>query len=269
MSLNCGFPVLNIRYINIGKRRDNVSMAKLFLHGVPDTPYVWRPLLAALHLDEGDYAAPHMPGFGVPLPPGFVASKEAYVDWLINQIEHLYALSGPVDVIGHDWGAILCVRAAQLRPDLIRSWAVSNAVPEPTYKWHCAARMWQTPLLGEFAMAMLGKARAEKVLIESAMPADMAKVEAAYIDKDMKRAILALYRSAKNMADEWGNNLSNLPEKGLVIWGETDPFVTIETARRFCDRTGMPLHIEKNAGHWAIAERARSIAMQLQDFWGE
>ena len=30
---------------------------KLFIHGVPDTPHLWEPLVAALGLQEQDYLA--------------------------------------------------------------------------------------------------------------------------------------------------------------------------------------------------------------------
>ncbi|WP_438728695.1 alpha/beta fold hydrolase [Parasphingorhabdus sp. DH2-15] len=242
-------------------------MAIIFLHGVPDTPIVWQPLIAALNLSDDSYIAPNLPGFAAPSPRGFAATKEAYVDWLISQVEKSYAQSGPVHLVGHDWGAILCVRAACLRPDLVASWAVSNAVPEPTYQWHRAARMWQTPLLGELGMVMLNNAKAERVLIQSGMPEDMAKIEAAYVDKVMKSAILKLYRSAKTMADDWGNDLTRLSKKGLLLWGADDPFVPLETALAFSKRTKIPLHIEEGAGHWAIVERADSMAAQLQGFW--
>ena len=54
---------------------------KLFLHGVPDTPSMWDPLIAELGLGEDDYRAPAMPGFVSPAPQGFGSTKEEYVDW--------------------------------------------------------------------------------------------------------------------------------------------------------------------------------------------
>ena len=36
---------------------------KLFLHGVPDTPSMWDPLIAELGLGTDEYLAPAMPGF--------------------------------------------------------------------------------------------------------------------------------------------------------------------------------------------------------------
>ncbi|WP_300552810.1 alpha/beta hydrolase [Maricaulis sp.] len=122
---------------------------KVFIHGVPDTPHLWKPLVAALGLQPSDYFTPALPGFGTPLPRGFACTKDAYADYLIGEIEKL---GQKIDLVGHDWGALLSLRIASLRPDLIRTWCVTNAVIDPDYRGHKTARMWATPLLGEFVM---------------------------------------------------------------------------------------------------------------------
>ena len=85
----------------------------LFVHGVPDTPALWNPLIAALGLKPGDYLAPALPGFGTEKPAGFRSTKDEYAAWLVAQME---AAGGPVHIVGHDWGALLTLRAASLRP---------------------------------------------------------------------------------------------------------------------------------------------------------
>ena len=127
---------------------------KLFLHGVPDTPSMWDPLLSELGLSQNEYRAPAMPGFVTPAPRDFGSTKEDYVDWYIAEIEAAHAQAGPVDLVGHDWGAIITIRAASLKPDLVRTWCVANALPHPDYKWHSMARMWQTPIVGELITAI-------------------------------------------------------------------------------------------------------------------
>src|SRR3546814_17337907 len=47
-----------------------------------------------------------------------------------------------IDIVGRDWGARIAQRVAMLRPDLIRSWAVSNAVIDPDDRGHRIARIW-------------------------------------------------------------------------------------------------------------------------------
>ena len=244
--------------------------AKFFLHGVPDSPAIWGPLLAALDLDDTPVAVPAMPGFTGPLPAGFAATKEAYADWAIGEIERLAAVHGPVDLVGHDWGAIMCQRVAMVRPDLVRSWVLSNAVIDPDYRGHRVARIWNTPILGELFMAVSGPKRLEQSLVEQGVPAAVAAEEAAqWANKDKRRAILKLYRSANglNFAVDWARNLDALKGPGALVWGEGDPYVDIAVAERAAVRHGVPLHRVAGAGHWAIAERPGEVAAVLRGFW--
>ena len=240
---------------------------KLFLHGVPDTPSMWGPLLNELSLGEDDYRAPAMPGFVTPAPAGFTATKEAYVDWYIGEIEQAHAQHGPVDLVGHDWGAIITIRVASLRPELVNSWCVANALPHPDYKWHRMARMWQTPVLGELIMALARKEALCKGLHAAGIPADLASTEASHWSPHMRRSILKLYRSAKNAGSEWWEATANLPERGLVFWGEDDPYVPSWVAESFCDATDAALEKQANTGHWSVIERADVLAERLKAHW--
>lgn len=240
---------------------------KIFLHGVPDTPAMWAPLINELDLSPNEYRVPAMPGFVGPAPAGFTATKEQYVDWFIVELEQANADAGPVDVVGHDWGALIVVRAASLRPDLFRSWTVANALPHPDYKWHINARLWQTPLLGELVMATIRPAAMQRAMVQNGIPADLATIEAGHWNRTMKRAILRLYRSAKKVGVEWEPNLKFMPSRGLVFWGEDDPFVPVWVAEKFCEKTGARLLLQPDTGHWSIIERAERLANLLKEHW--
>jgi len=247
-----------------------MSTAKLFLHGVPDSPAIWRPLLTALDLGDTPVAVPALPGFTAPLPAGFAATKEAYADWAVGQAEALVAQHGPIDIVGHDWGALIAQRAAMLRPDLFRSWAVSNAVIDPDYRGHRIARIWNTPILGEIFMALSRPAALAKGLAGQGMPADIAAEEAAqWTNRDKRRAILTLYRSAHGLSfqHDWALDLDRLPASGALIWGADDPYVDLSVARRFAANHDKPLTVVEGAGHWAIAERPQFVAAALRSFW--
>ena len=125
-------------------------MPALLVHGVPDTDRVWHALLP--RLGGADVVTLRLPGFGGPVPAGFDPTKDAYAAWLVEQI---LAHDGPVDLVGHDWGALLVIRAACLRPDRVRTWAAGAAPLDAEYVWHKAAQAWQTPEIGEKVMAQL------------------------------------------------------------------------------------------------------------------
>jgi pimeloyl-ACP methyl ester carboxylesterase len=240
---------------------------KIFVHGVPDTPAMWAPLIEALGLDPAMTHCPALPGFSTPVPEGFDCTKEAYADWLVSEIEAHRPEGGQVDLVGHDWGALLVIRAAWLRPDLVRSWAVANALPEPQYKWHRTARIWQTPVLGEIFMAMTGRNRLAAALTEAGMPEALAREEVSHWTPEMRKAILKLYRSARNAAEEWTQDMDRLPQRGMVFWGDDDPFVPVETAERFTEALGVPLHRHADTGHWSVVEKADQLAEKLRGHW--
>lgn len=239
---------------------------KLFIHGVPDTGYMWGPLVKALGLAEEEFVAPTLPGFDGSTQSGFAATKEAYLAWVSQTLTDAAAAHGPVDIVGHDWGAPLSAMAAQMNPEAVRTWTVVNAVPEPSYEWHSLARKWQTPILGELFMALGNTKRFHQQLVAAGMPETIADHEAPLIDSHMKRAILKLYRSAKSPAD-WSADFSGIADRGLVMWGADDPFVPIRFAKTFCNRWGISLADEKGVGHWGICERPDAFAAHLKSHW--
>jgi pimeloyl-ACP methyl ester carboxylesterase len=115
-------------------------MPAVLVHGVPDTQQVWKPVIS--RLDRKDVVTLSLPGFGCPVPGGFSATKEAYVDWLLSQ---LAAIQGPIDLVGHDWGGLLVVRAVSVRPDAVRSWAAGGSPLDREYVWHQAAKACRRP----------------------------------------------------------------------------------------------------------------------------
>lgn len=240
-------------------------MTTVFIHGVPDTSALWGPLIRALGLKKEEYVAPNLPGFGTAWPQHFTPTKEGYVDWLLQQVEDTAATSGgPINIVGHDWGAIFTLRIASLRPDLVRSWTAIDAIIQPEYEWHATAQRWQTPVLGELLMAVSTPGLLKRALIKAGVPVDTAKVQVSHWDGLMKRSILSLYRSAKTVTDEWISDLDRLPKNGLIIFGEDDPFVGANHAEAFASERGIPLHIEPKRGHWIVVETPELVAKILK-----
>jgi pimeloyl-ACP methyl ester carboxylesterase len=76
-------------------------MLAVFVHGLPETSRIWDSLRRTL--DRGSLALA-LPGFGTHRPAGFTATKDAYAEWLAD---HLRGMEEPVDLVGHDVGALL------------------------------------------------------------------------------------------------------------------------------------------------------------------
>jgi len=237
-------------------------MPAVFVHGVPDTAGVWQPLIDCLGRD--DVVALSLPGFGTDLPDEFTATKEGYVDWLL---EELREIPDPIDLVGHDWGSMLVVRAVSLRSSLVRCWVGGGAPIDPDYVWHQTAQAWQTPKLGEQVMAQTTPALLKPALMEQGQPEATAADAAAALDDTMKSCILSLYRSAVNVGREWTDDLGRITAPGLVLWGENDPYAKPEFGEKLAKRTGARFELIKDCGHWYQAQRPRETAAVLRAFW--
>src|SRR4029077_5163452 len=152
------------------------------------------------HLKRCDVIAVSLPGFAVPLPAGFVPTKEAYVDWLVGEIGRV-GTGG--DLVGHDWGSLLAQRVVSIRPDLIRTWACGDGPVDVEYVWHDLAQQWQgAGVGGGGAGGAAGRggtaraARTERALAEdlpaAGVPPDIAREPARHFDATMKTCILGL-----------------------------------------------------------------------------
>lgn len=239
-------------------------MPVLLVHGVPDTHRLWDKMRA--HLTRRDVIAPDLPGFDAGTPPGWTATKEAYVDWLIGELKRV---GEPVDLVGHDWGSLLVQRAVSRRPDLIRTWACGNGPADRDYVWHDMAQQWQTPGVGEVMMEMMGGEAMVEGLVGSGVPADVAPDVVSHIDARMKSCILALYRSAVKVGEEWEDDVAKIRRPALVLWGREDPFVAPRFAERLAERVRGRLHFFEGCGHFWPYERPEEAARALEKFWGE
>lgn len=245
---------------------------KVFVHGNPETSAIWGPLtaqLAAQGIDDVVTLSP--PGFGAPVPDGWTATRREYLDWLTGELQ---AIEGPIDLVGHDWGAGHVYGFLAERPDLVRSWAADCAgLIHPDYVWHDAAQAWQTPDVGEQAIAgMMGMSDADKAAFLTAMGFDAATAAevAAGMDDTMGRCVLGLYRDAAQPAMRiLGEQLSeaDLPP-GLVVVATGDPYAgTDEQRTEVAARLGATTVTLDGAGHWWMLENPANSATVLAEFW--
>jgi pimeloyl-ACP methyl ester carboxylesterase len=244
-------------------------MTVVLVHGNPETDAIWGPLVDALGRDEVVRLSP--PGFGAPLPDAFPATYLAYRDWLEGELERI---DEPVDLVGHDWGGGHVVSLAMHRPELVHSWT-SDAVGlfDPEYVWHDLAQVWQTPGDGEQQLdIMLGgtiQDRAER-MAALGIPVDIATSIAAAQGPEMGRAILLLYRSARQPAmAEAGRRLENAAARpGLSLLATEDPYIgSQEIRRRAADRAGAHTEVLNGLGHWWMVQDPARGAAALRSFW--
>jgi pimeloyl-ACP methyl ester carboxylesterase len=238
----------------------------VLVHGVPETADLWRRVQSLL---GGESVALAMPGFGTPRPSGFGATKDDYVDWLVGELDRL---DGPIDLIGHDWGAGLTYRVATAFGDRIHAWSADVAnVMHPDYVWHDFAQIWQTPGEGEsFFETQLASPPEDQAQVFEAfgVPHDDAVTLAGWADETMGRCILDLYRSATpNPSASWGDGWAPTPAPGLVLCPMEDPFGDEVLSRDMATRLGARHELLEGAGHWWPLQAPEAGAGLLRDFF--
>lgn len=239
-------------------------MPAVFVHGVPETTVVWDALIAQVQRD--DVVALGLPGFGSPLPDGFDATMHTYASWLADELTAF----DEVDLVTHDWGAILALRVLADQPANVRSWVSDMGDLGPDFEWHDTAKVWQTPGDGEaFMDGMLGASLDDRAALLAAVgvPAGDAEVMASNVDRTMADAILALYRSATDVGDEWGPGIDRISAPGLLVSSGLDPFRNPARVGRLAERTGAKVLDLPTAGHFWMLDATLEAAAAIRDFW--
>jgi pimeloyl-ACP methyl ester carboxylesterase len=241
----------------------------VLVHGNPETAAIWGPLVDALGREDVVRLSP--PGFGARLPDDFPATYLAYRDWLETELE---AIGAPVHLVGHDWGGGHVVNLVMHRPELVRSWASDIVgVFDADYVWHDLAQVWQTAGEGEESVdTLLGGSVEERTALwaSQGVPSDIADSWARAQGPEMGRAILALYRSARQPAiAEAGQGLEKAAARpGLSILATEDTYVgSAEIRRRAAERAGARTEVLDGLGHWWMFEDPARGAAALTRFW--
>ena len=242
-------------------------MTVALVHGVPEVAAIWDDMIAEMGRDDVVTLSP--PGFGAPVPNGFEPTSDGYRDWLVTELEQL---DGPVDLVGHDWGAGHALRAVTARPDLVRRLVTDIAgTADIQYEWHDMAQVWQTPGEGEaFVDAVAAMPAADRVpmLVDAGMTEAGARACAEANGPEMGACILTLYRSAiqPNMA-LWGEQFVALharPETLVVIAHDDHYTGGPDLARRVAQKWGAGVAELDGLGHWWMMQDPAALRRHAQ-----
>jgi pimeloyl-ACP methyl ester carboxylesterase len=244
-------------------------MPAVFVHGFPETDRIWDSLRRVL---EHDSIALALPGFGAPRPPGFSASKDAYAEWLADA---LGGIEGPIDLVGHDVGALLTLRVATAFAVPLRSFAVDVApIFHPSFAWSERVHQLQMPGVGEETLRETRTADLEDAastasrLVKAGVPMDEAIAMGAAHDETMSRSILDFYRSAvPNVAADWWNDVKGATRAGGLILLLPDPPEDEERSLEVARQLGAQTARLDGLEHCWMAQAPVVVAEVLQGFW--
>ena len=222
----------------------------LYLHGAPTSSRDW-----VRFLEQTGGVAPDLPGFG---RSGKRADRDFTMHGLATFVGRFLEMLElhEVTLVVHDWGAAGLLWAMR-EPDRVRKLVVINAVPLfAHYRWHRAARIWRTPLLGELAMGVTTRGTLRRALRSSdGAPPREEQIDAILADFDVgtQRAMLRLYRDADPQAlGRAGLGLSDITCPSLIVWGDRDPYIPASFAEDYGHALGGTSEISHfpGGGHW-------------------
>ena len=147
---------------------------------------------------------------------------------------------------------------AQRHPSRIERLVLCDAIPLlDGYRWPRIARTWRLLGLGELAMGSTPRWMLARTLRRGSVRPDAwpdARVGSIWdhFDQGTQRAILRLHRDGDpSRLAAAGAGLEQLDAPALIVWGERDPWLPPDLARRYAARLpNAEVEIIEGAGHW-------------------
>lgn len=208
--------------------------AVVFVHGNPGSAEDWLDLMRAL-TPHARVIAIDMPGFGkADKPADYPYSVEGGAAFLTEALKAAGVLRA--HLVLHDFGGPWGMTWAAMNPLGLASLTLVNTGILTGYRWHLMARIWRTPLLGEWQMMTTTRGPFRWVMnIGCPRGLPRAFVDRMYDDMDRgtKRAILRLYRATGDINERsrvLSDMLRPLNPPTLVVWGAADPYLPARIA---------------------------------------
>lgn len=257
-----------VRGCDIRLRQAGSGPPVVLLHGNPDSSLLWQATIEAM-APRFHCIAPDLPGYGLSTATeDFDYSLEGQADF-VDELMRMLGIREPVNLVGHDFGAIFCMAWMARHPRKVRRLALSNTAFFADYAWHVWARLWRRRGLGELSMALMNRPAFSFAYRRGSPAVPLRYVRAAYAlaTPAVKRNILRLYRAVRpesfaGWEARYFEAAQDVPVQ--VLWGDGDPYIPDRFAERFHARR--VVHVPR-AGHWLPLVAPQAVAGHLMEFF--
>jgi pimeloyl-ACP methyl ester carboxylesterase len=269
---------LDIFYREAGPRSETTV---LLLHGFPSSSHMFRDLIPAL-ATKYHVVAPDYPGFGHSSAPPLEAFDYTFANLaaVVDAFTQAIGLSSYV-LYMQDYGGPIGLRLALANPGKVRGFVVQNAVtnvegwnPEVVASfspaWRNRTPETERPLREAFNAQGIQFQYTHGASRKDRINPDAWIYDQALLDRPGNDTIQVelLYQYQDNVAQypKWQEYLRAEQPPMLVVWGDSDPFFTIEGRDFF--KTLIPqaeVH-SYDAGHFALETHWPEIAAAMLTF---
>ena len=254
----------------------------VLLHGFPEFWYGWRKQIPALVEAGCRVIVPDQRGYNLSDKPKGVKAYGIYtlVDDIIGLIDALGYEK--VNLVGHDWGALVAWRLANKYPERLHRLGIMNA-PHPAVMKRFLQRdleqlrrswyvfLFQLPWIPETGMQQDNWRRAERSLrntskINSFTDEDILKYKEAWSQPGAMTATINWYRAALRYQPPAPKD-PRIKVPTLMMWGMQDFALSHRMARPsmdYVDEGNLILFPE--ATHWVHLDAAEEVNHYLIDF---
>ncbi len=254
----------------------------LLLHGFPEFWYGWAKQIPALVEAGFRVIAPDQRGYNLSsAPKGVKPYSSAELGWDVIGLLDYFRID-KVNLVGHDWGAVIAWGVALMFPERVERLGILN-VPHPAVLQHFLKnsprqmlKSWyvgffQIPGLADwwvrqnnFAVGAASMRRSGKA--DTFSDEDMAHYKQAWANSGGWTGMINWYRALlQYRSPRLSDTRLSMPV--LIQWGKRDVFLSHEMAEeslKLCDHGKLIMY--ENATHWVQHDEAEAVNHALVDF---
>lgn len=258
--------------------------AYVLMHGFPDHVGIYDELVPHLVAAGRRVVAFDFLGFGrSELRPGSVASFAQQRDDLKAVVDALRL--GQVVPVAHDASGPAAINFALDHPERVASLCILNAAYDDAdpVLWPELITLFATPALAALSQSIAGDPTQFGWLLawqQKRFGDSLPAPQRAHFETGMGRLIAdhfsrkpgpgpAFVRLAAGFFEELARNTARIDELGRldrpvkVIWGEFDPYITVDAANRLASRFARASVRLLPGGHWIQSDRPADVAREM------
>ena len=282
MELEYGYIETNGIRLHVVQAGPKSGVPVVLLHGFPEFWYGWKNQIPALIAAGCRVIIPDQRGYNLSDKPKGVKNYDTHI--LVDDIIGLIDALGyeKINLVGHDWGAIVAWTLAILYPERLHKLCIMNA-PHPavmkrflTRDFEQIRRSWyvfffQLPWIPEAGMRQNNWRGAERALrgsgkIHTFTNEDIEKYKEAWSQPDAMTSMINWYRALIRHRPSLSRN-PRVKVPTLMMWGMKDFALSHRMARPsmdYVDEGNLILFPE--ATHWVQHDAAEEVNHYLVDF---